>query len=363
MPFEIVKQDITKIKCDAIVNAANNSLLGGGGVDGAIHRAAGPKLLEECKTLGGCETGESRITGAYNLPCKYVIHTVGPVWRGGKMGEERLLRSCYKTSFEIAKFNHLESIAFPLISAGAYGYPKKEAFEIALEETKEFLKHYEMTVYIVVFDDSDFKVNIEGEEDISEYLSRDYKRKQSKQKYDYFAGMAYPSCRESRVSPSMAQPSICTRAKICEPIVRTKQCSRPVEEVEEKSRIVPPSIQDMIEKLDESFAEKLLHLIDRKHITDVECYKKANVSRQTWHKIISDKDYRPSKTTIFAFAFALELTYDEANALLATAGFTFSPSILFDVLMRNFFLQGIYDVFYINEVLFEFDQPCIGVVN
>ena len=119
----------------------------------------------------------------------------------------------------------------------------------------------------------------------------------------------------------------------------------------------------MIEKLDESFAEKLLHLIDRKHITDVECYKKANVSRQTWHKIISDKDYRPSKTTIFAFAIALELTYDEANALLATAGFTFSPSILFDVLMRNFFLQGIYDVFYINEVLFEFDQPCIGVVN
>lgn len=157
MSIRALKADITKLQTDAIVNAANNTLLGGGGVDGAIHRAAGPELLAECRTLNGCETGQAKITGGYRLPAKYVIHTVGPVWYGGEQGEPQLLADAYKNSLKLAAEYNLKSIAFPAISTGVYGYPKDKAAHIAVDTVREFLKEYDMEVILTAFSDSDLK--------------------------------------------------------------------------------------------------------------------------------------------------------------------------------------------------------------
>ena len=336
MPLEIVRNDITKMQVDAIVNAANSSLLGGGGVDGCIHRAAGKGLLEECKTLGGCETGSAKITSAYNLPCKYVIHAVGPRWLGGKRNEKELLESCYKVSLQLAKDNNCESVAFPLISSGIYGYPKDQALKVAIDVISAFLLENDMMVYIVIFDKAAYKISEKLFSDIAEYIDDNYVDEHT----DYR--------RESmRMNAPMApmQASIgLFEADLCE-------C---------KAMVAEDDLDAKLKQIDESFSQMLLRKIDEKGMTDAECYKKANIDRKLFSKIRSDVHYKPSKPTAIAFAIALELSLAETKDMLMKAGFALSHSNKFDIIIEYFISKGNYNIFEINEALFAFDQSLLG---
>ena len=330
MPFEIVRNDITKMKVDAIVNAANKSLLGGGGVDGCIHRAAGPELLAECKLLNGCETGSAKVTKGYHLPCMYVIHAVGPRWIDGNHHEKELLESCYTTSLNLAKENGCKSIAFPLISSGIYGYPKDQALRVAVEQISKFLLNNEMMVYLVIFDRKAYEISDKLYSDIATYIDDQYVEEHSDsisfQKVR-FIGFENECLKEESVPRSSANQK---------------------------------SIQDWLNDMDESFSEMLLRKIDESGMSDAECYKKANIDRKLFSKIRSDKLYKPSKPTVIAFALALELSIEEMQDMLAKAGFALSHSSKFDLIIEYFVKQGNYNVYEINAVLFAFDQSLIG---
>ena len=330
MPLEIVRNDITKMTVDAIVNAANESLLGGGGVDGAIHYAAGPKLLAECKTLGGCKTGKAKITGGYNLPAKYVIHTVGPIYEDGKHGEKALLESCYRESLALTKEHNCETVAFPLISSGVYGYPKDQALKVAIDVISDFLLENEMKVYIVIFDKSAYKISEKLFSDITEYIDDNYVDEHT----DY---------RRESMRLNMPMQSIMA-ADMCE-------C---------KAMAPDNDLDEIIKQIDESFSQMLLRKIDEKGMTDAECYKKANIDRKLFSKIRSDVNYKPSKPTAIAFAISLELSLEETEDMLKKAGFALSHSNKFDIIIEYFISKGNYNIFEINEALFAFDQSLLG---
>ncbi len=336
MPLKIVRQDITKMKVDAIVNAANESLLGGGGVDGAIHRAAGEELLVECRKLGGCKTGKAKLTGGYNLPANYVIHTVGPIYDDGKHGEKALLESCYRESLALAKEKGCESIAFPLISSGAYRYPKDLALKVAIDMIGNFLLENEMTVYIVIFDKKSYKISEKLFSDIAEYIDDNYVEEYMDRRLERRRFNAAASARP-RSSKGEFDGFI--------------ECMTIAAE---------DDLEAKIKQLDESFSQMLLRKIDEKGMTDAECYKKANIDRKLFSKIRGDVHYRPSKPTAIAFAIALELSLCETEDMLRKAGFALSHSNKFDVIIEYFISIGNYNIYEINEALFAFDQSLLG---
>jgi len=335
MSLKIVRNDITKMQVDAIVNAANSTLLGGGGVDGCIHRAAGKGLLEECKTLGGCKTGDAKITGAYNLSAKYVIHTVGPVWNGGHNNEQALLRSCYNSSLHLAKAHNCESVAFPLISSGVYGYPKAEALKVAVDVISGFLLENDMTVYIVIFDKAAYQISEKLFSDIAEYID------------DHYVDAHTDFRRKRMQTNASAQGS----AVLFEPELYACAPSPTVSD---------DGLERALDRMDESFSEMLLRKIDEKGITDAACYKKANIDRKLFSKIRSNPQYKPSKPTAIAFAISLELSLAETKDMLEKAGYALSHSNKFDIIIEYFITHGNYNIFEINEALFAFDQSLLG---
>ena len=345
MPLEIVRNDITKMKVDAIVNAANESLLGGGGVDGAIHRAAGSGLLAECRTLGGCKTGKAKITGGYNLPAKYVIHTVGPIYDDGKHGEKALLESCYRESLTLAKEHNCETVAFPLISSGVYGYPKDQALKVAIDVISAFLLENEMTVYIVIFDKAAYKISEKLFSDIAEYIDDNYVDEHTDYRRERMQMNALPST-APRTRRKKTDDDLLEKCEICMGVDSLLDSER--------------SIEELLGQIDESFSQMLLRKIDEKGMTDAECYKKANIDRKLFSKIRSDVHYKPSKPTALAFAISLELSLAETEDMLRKAGFALSHSNKFDIIIEYFISKGNYNIFEINEALFAFDQSLLG---
>ncbi len=329
MPFEMVRNDIVNMKVDAIVNTANPRPIIGAGTDKAVHDKAGARLLLARKEIGNIAVGEAAITPAFDLDANYVIHTAGPIWKDGRSGEEKLLASCFRNSLGIAKKKSCESIAFPLISTGSYGFPKPLALQIAVREISSFLMENEMQVYLVVFEKQSFELSEKLFKSVSSYIDENYVSEKINAEYKMSNLRSYELLFEASDTPRYG--TICSN----------------------------PNLDGMLENLDKGFSETLLDLIDRTGKKDSEIYKRANVDRKLFSKIRNNVNYKPSKATALAFAIALELDLDETSDLLSRAGYALSQSSKFDVIVRYFIENKKYDIFEINSALFRFDQPLL----
>lgn len=327
MPLQIIRNDITKMQVDCIVDPTDESLSGSGGLDARIHAAAGPELRRACDALGHCAPGEVVLTRGFALPCRHVIHTVGPKWQGGVAGEARTLASCYRRALHLAHSLEVGSIALPLIASGSFGFPKDLALQVATETIGQFLMEFDLDIFLVVFDPSAYQLSRDRYRDIAAFIDDAYVEAQ-----------AAPYRRNT-----LPRPAPCAmQSAVCRPTAR------------------PASLDEALKMIDESFSEMLLRKIDEKGMKDSQCYKKANIDRKLFSKIRSDRHYRPSKPTALAFAIALELPLEETRELLMKAGFALSRSNKFDIIVEYFIRNKNYNIFEINEALFAFDQSLLG---
>ena len=384
MPLTILRNDITKMNVDIIVNAANTKLHAGGGVCGAIFNAAGvDRLQKACDKLSPIGTGSAVITKGYALPAKYIIHTAGPVYRDGKQNEEVLLRSCYINTLELAKKCKCKSIAFPLISSGTYGYPKEEALAVATGAISEWLMENDMDVSLVVYDKVAFSLsnNLLGE--VKAFIDENYvderklrfNREQTRlraesESYDSDVSTKSASLFDTDVFKESYDATI---TSVTDGIAeRKRDVAEEIFKVEHvaasqiRAQMAPlasrkaNNLDDVVGRLDEPFSTTLFRLIDVKGKTDVEVYKRANLDRKLFSKIRNSKGYIPSKKTVVALAVALELSLPETHDLLRRAGFALSRSVVFDVIIEYFITNRRYNIFDINNVLFEYDQSLLG---
>lgn len=346
MPLKIIHGDVTALSVDAIVNAANSRLQRGSGVCGAIFaRADGKKLQAACDQIGSCPTGGAVITPSFGLPAPYVIHAVGPIWLDGTHGEEALLRSAYICSLNLARDNHLHSVAFPLISSGIYGYPRHQALTVALSAIGDWLdeNEAEMTAYLVLFDRAEPEVRSALHQQIQAYILANFKPDPSA--YSFCAAPQAESLQRyiTAVNAAPAPDAFCD------------SCSEP-----EEASSIHSSLDDLLSQAGESFSAMLFRLIDERGLTDPQVYRRANLDRKLFSKIRSNPQYQPSKNTVLALAIALELTLEQTAELLQTAGYALSPSSKSDLIIRFFISEHQYSIHQINETLYSFNQRLLG---
>ncbi|MBE6036607.1 MAG: RNase III inhibitor [Clostridiales bacterium] len=351
MPFEIVRNDIVNMQVDAVVNTANPSPIIGYGVDAGIHKAAGPRLLEARQKIGDLDPGEAAITPGFDLPAKYVIHAVGPVWQDGTHNEEALLRRCYDSALQLALEQKCESIAFPLMSAGNHGFPKGKAMGIAVSAFSQFLMEHEMQIYLVVFGKAALDLSEKLFQSVASYIDENYIIDKTMDEYGIADKKAVREEQLLQIQQELSHRSILRREREVRRMPAPASGSMPRKE----------SLEDLLKNADAGFSETLMKLIDRTGKTDAEIYKKANIDRKLFSKIRNNPAYKPSKITALAFAIALELSLEETRDFLARAGYALSHSSKFDIIVEYFIRRGIYDIFEINSYLFQFDQPTIAV--
>lgn len=380
MPLQIIRNDISKVKADAIVNTANPEVAVGAGVDEAIYRAAGfDQLLEERAKIGPMKPGQAAPTPAFDLDAKYIIHTVGPAWIDGNHGEREAVASCYKESLKIADEKGCESVAFPLISTGTYGFPKDEALRIAIDEISSFLFEHEMTVYMVVYDKESFVLSGKAFQGVRTFIEeKDVKpRRLSREGGSYYAAGGMSQKRRPKSSKALSRRETAAYSQIPDEIVDIREdvsysldmdiaASEPVHpdvlmtESVESADEWDDRLRGAINPQTETFQEMLFRLIDRKGLTDPQVYKKANMDRKLFSKIRSKKGYIPSKKNVLALAMALSLNLDETMDLLRRAGYALSPSILFDRIVVYCILNKIYDIYEVNLCLFEYTDQVLA---
>ena len=349
MPFEIVRNDITKMCVDAIVNTANPRPVIGLGTDSQIHEKAGPELLIARQKIGAIDAGCAAITPAFHLQAEYVIHTVGPVWDGGGYGEETLLRNCYDNSLKLALEHNCQSVAFPLISTGNYGFPKDKALQIAVAAFSAFLMEHEMQIYLVVFDRQAFKLSEKLFHSVASYIDENYVTDYELETY----GEVSEVRRRNRYSRQRMVEDC--RSMACEEIPAPTMPCAPMP-CDKSFR----SLDAFIKEKDAGFTETLLELIQKKGMKNSAVYKKANISKQHFSKIINDPNAKPSKQTAIALALALELDVEETKDLIGRAGYALTNSSTFDLIIRYFIEHRQFNVIEINIALYEFDQTLLG---
>ena len=350
MPFKIIRNDITRVHSDAIVNTANPKPVVGSGTDHAIYEAAGIELLlAERKKIGNIKPGDAVATSAFSLPARYVIHTVGPRWIDGCHGEYDILKSCYRKSLTLAENLGCKSIAFPLIVTGVYGFPKETALAIALNEIRSFLEHSEMNVTLVVFGRGTYKIASSLTDRVEAFIDENYVENATEREY-----------RNGFIRQGIE--SVTAEREFAERSYTLAEEGKPSSEEPHQlsTNFKSPSIEDAIFHLGESFQNRLFRMIDERGLSDVEVYKKANIDRKLFSKIRCSEDYTPKKKTILALAIGLRLNIDDTKDLLSAAGYSLTDSSKMDVIVRFCIENNIYDIFDVNALLFKFGQPVLG---